>query len=54
MINIQQFIDHDYVTDVRKNRRKGKGGTQEFFTPYSIVQRMCNNVVVFIFIYSRL
>ena len=44
MINIQQFIDHDYATDVRKDRRKGKGGTQEFFTPYSIVQRMCNMI----------
>ena len=26
--NIQQFIDHDYATDTRKYRRKGKGGTQ--------------------------
>ena len=42
MINfsIQQFIDHDYETDVRKDRRKGSGGSQEFFTPYSIVKRM--------------
>ena len=46
MINfsIQQFIDHDYETDVRKDRRKGKGGTQEFFTPFSIVQLMCNKI----------
>ena len=46
MINfsIQQFIDHDYATDVRKDRRKGKGGTQEFFTPFSIVQKMCNMI----------
>lgn len=46
MINfsIQQFIDHDYATDVRKDRRKGKGGTQEFFTPFSIVQRMGNKI----------
>ena len=29
--NIQQFIDHDYATDARKDRQKGKGGTQEFF-----------------------
>ena len=41
IFNIQQFIDHDYATDIRKYRRKGKGGIQEFFTPY-------------IFIYSRL
>ena len=46
--NIQQFIDHDYATDVRKDRRKGKGGTQEFFTPYSIVKRMCGD---FLFLY---
>ena len=43
-MNIQQFIDRDYATDVRKNRRKGKGGTQEFFTPYSIIKRMCDKI----------
>ena len=42
--NIQQFIDHDYATDTRKDRRKGKGGTQEFFTPYSIIRRMCDKI----------
>ena len=44
IFNIQQFIDHDYATDVRKDRRKGKGGTQEFFTPYSIIKRMCDKI----------
>lgn len=44
IFNIQQFIDHDYATDTRKNRRKGKGGTQEFFTPYSIIKRMCDKI----------
>ena len=44
IFNIQQFIDHDYATDTRKDRRKGKGGTQEFFTPFSIVHKMCNMV----------
>ena len=43
--NIQQFIDHDYATDTRKDRRKV---TQEFFTPYSIVKRMCGG---FLFLY---
>ena len=43
-MNIQEFIDRDYATDVRKNRRKGKGGTQEFFTPYSIIKRMCDKI----------
>ena len=42
--NIQKFIDIDYVTEDRKSRRKGSGGTQEFFTPYSIVKRMCDKV----------
>ena len=44
IFNIQEFIDRDYATDVRKNRRKGKGGTQEFFTPYSIIKRMCDKI----------
>ena len=44
IFNIQQFIDHDYATDTRKDRRKGKGGTQEFFTPYSIIRRMCDKI----------
>lgn len=44
MINIQKFIDHDYATDVRKDRRKGKGGTQEFFTPYSVVKYMGDKI----------
>ena len=51
MINnfsIENFLDlTNYVTDSRKKRRKaGKfgGGTQEFFTPYSIVKRMCDKI----------
>ena len=45
ILNIQQFIDHDYATDVRGERRKmGKGSTAEFFTPYSIVKRMCDKI----------
>ena len=70
MINnfsIEQFIDHNYITDIRENRRRGNNGTQEFFTPFSIVQRMGNkiddetwadptktsNLILFIFIYNR-
>ena len=55
MINnfsIENFLDlTNYVTDSRKKRRKeGKfgGGTQEFFTPYSIIKRMCGS---FLFLY---
>ena len=51
MINnfsIENFLDlTNYVTDSRKKRRKeGKfgGGTQEFFTPYSIIKRMCDKI----------
>ena len=47
MINnfsIEQFIDHNYITDIRENRRRGNNGTQEFFTPYSIVKRMCDKI----------
>ena len=46
--NIEQFLSLDgYINDVRKNRRKlseGNKGTQEFFTPYSIVKRMCDKI----------
>lgn len=39
--NIKQLLDlTNYATDSRVARRKGKGGSQEFFTPYSIVKRM--------------
>ena len=34
----------DYATDVRKARRKGAGGTQEFFTPSDLVKKMCDKV----------
>ena len=46
--NIEQFLSLDgYVNDVRKKRRKlseGNKGSQEFFTPYSIVKRMCDKI----------
>lgn len=35
---------NNYATDKRKARRKGKGGTQEFFTPSSLVSYMCDKV----------
>ena len=44
--NIQKFID-DYEspnTEIRKARRKGKNGTQEFYTPYSIVKKMMDKI----------
>lgn len=46
--DIEKFLDlSDYATETRKSRRKNnKNGknTAEFFTPYSIVQKMCNKV----------
>ena len=43
--NIEQFLSLDgYDNDVRKARRKGAGGTAEFYTPYSFVKRMCDKV----------
>lgn len=42
--NIQKFIDKEYQTEDRVSRRKGSGSTQEFFTPFSIVDRMCAKV----------
>ena len=44
--NIEQFLDLEgYDTDTRKSRRKNSEiNSQEFFTPYSIVKRMCDKV----------
>ena len=42
--NLQELIDINYATDDRVSRRKGSDGTQEFFTPYSIVKKMCDKV----------
>lgn len=45
--NIEYFLDlSNYITDKRANRRKISkiSGTAEFFTPYSIVKKMCDKV----------
>ena len=44
--NIEKFLDlTGYDTEYRKSRRKNsKVNTQEFFTPYSIVKKMCDKV----------
>lgn len=46
--DIEQFLDlSNYTTDTRlkrrKNNKEGKS-TAEYFTPYSIVKRMCDKV----------
>lgn len=49
LFNIEEFLDlSNYITYKRKNRRKNHGSTNEtaeFFTPYSIVQRMADIVI---------
>lgn len=49
--NIKDFLNINYETEIRRNRRgeghlhgKIKKSTQEFFTPYSIVKRMCDKI----------
>ena len=43
--NIEQFLDlSGYATDKRLSRRKGSNSTQEFFTPYSIIKKMCDKI----------
>lgn len=38
---IKSHIDYDYLNEDRKARRKK---TNEFFTPYSIIKRMCDKI----------
>ena len=46
MFDIEQFLDlSNYATEERVSRRKNSEiNSQEFFTPYSIVKRMCDKV----------
>ena len=41
---IQQLIDIPYATETRVARRKGKNSTSEFFTPSSLVSKMCDKI----------
>lgn len=57
-VDIKAFIDIDYNTEIRVNRRKNytvgpkaheqavskRKPTAEYFTPYSIVKRMCDKI----------
>ena len=44
-ILIEQLLDlTNYATDTRVARRKTGKNTNEFFTPYSIVKRMCDKI----------
>ena len=42
--DIESFLDLTNYAESRESRRKGAGSTQEFFTPYSIVKRMCSKI----------
>ena len=42
--NIEQFLSLEGYVDSRLNRRKDNEKTNEFFTPYSIVKRMCDKI----------
>ena len=45
MFDIEKFLDLTGYEETRKDRRKSKEiNSQEFFTPYSIVKRMCDKV----------
>lgn len=41
MFDIEKIINIDYLTEVRKSRKKK---TQEIFTPYSIVKKMMDKI----------
>ena len=42
--SIEQLIDIPYATETRVARRKGKNSTSEFFTPSSLVSKMCDKI----------
>ena len=44
-INLEQILDlSNYATETRVNRRKTGVSTNEFFTPYSIIMKMCDKI----------
>lgn len=42
--HISNILDLTNYSESRKDRRKGAGGTQEFFTPYEIVKKMGDKI----------
>lgn len=42
--DIARYLSLEGYSESRVGRRKGFGGTQEFFTPYETVKRMCEKV----------
>ena len=45
LIDIEKFLSLEtYNTEERLLRKKGAGGTQEVFTPYVLVKKMCDKI----------
>lgn len=45
--NIEQFLSlENYANDTRVDRRKGAGGTAEYFTPYTLVKKMADKIPI--------
>ena len=43
--DIEEFLSLEgYATDERQERRKGSGGSQEFFTPFKLVKKMGDKI----------
>ena len=43
--NIEDFLSlAGYATEKRKSRRKGPGGSAEYFTPYRLIKKMCDKI----------
>ena len=43
--NIEDFLSlAGYATEKRKSRRKGPGGSAEYFTPYKLIKKMCDKI----------
>lgn len=43
--NIEEFLSlAGYATNERQERRKGSGGTQEFFTPYKLIRKLADKI----------
>ena len=47
LIDIEKFLSLEtYNTEERLLRKKGAGGTQEVFTPYVLVKKMCDKIFI--------
>lgn len=43
--NIDDFLSlQNYATNERQKRRKGSGGSQEYFTPSKLIRKMADKI----------